>query len=151
MRQLTTKYSTYKLGQYERKTGKGIMDLLDIGNLEVNKIANIILLGNPQMKDEEEAYQRLDEYLSSDEEHSIISAFFDLIDELDKDLKIMKSCGIKVSDIKEQFKAEVEKGINNTGLTNPKELVDKAKETNTDETNTDENNVSTEIIEMPTN
>lgn len=125
MRQLTTKFGTYKLGQFEKKTGKGVMDLLDIGNLEVSKIAQIIELGNPQMKSEEEAYQRLDEYLSSDEEHSIISAFFDLIDELDKDLKIMKSCGLNVADIKEQFKAEVEKSVNKTGLTEPKVLVDK--------------------------
>lgn len=125
MRQLTTKFGTFKLGQYEKKTGKGVMDLLDIGNLEVSKIANIIYLGNPQMKDEEEAYQRLDEYLSSDDEHSIISAFFDLIDELDKDLKIMKSCGLNVQDIKDQFKAEVEKSVNKSGLTEPKVLVDK--------------------------
>jgi hypothetical protein len=101
------------------------MDLLDIGNIEVSKIAQIIELGNPQMKSEDEAYQRLDEYLSSDEEHSIISAFFDLLDELDKDLKIMKSCGVNVQDIKEQFKTEVEKGVNKTGLTAPKVLVDK--------------------------
>jgi hypothetical protein len=122
MRQLTTKFGTYKLGQYEKKTGKGVMDLLDIGNLEVSKIAQIIELGNPGMKTDEEAYQRLDEYLSSDEEHSIISAFFDLIDELDKDLKIMKSCGLNVQDIKDQFKAEVEKSVNKTGLTEPKVL-----------------------------
>ena len=137
MRVLTTKFSTYKLGKYEKATGKGVMDLLDIGNLEVNKLARIIKLGNtfPKVDDkgntideDEEAYKILDNYLSSDEEHSIISAFFDLIDEMDKDLKIMKSCGLKVSDIKEQFKAEVDKKVKNTGLTDTQALVEKASE-----------------------
>lgn len=135
MRQLTKRFSTYKLGKFEKATGKGVMDLLDIGNLEVNKIAQIIKLGNDTDEDEE-AYKILDDYLASDEEHSIISAFFDLIDELDKDLKIMKSCGLNVSDIKEQFKAEVEKKVNNTGLTDTKALIEAT-----------ENNV----VEMPVN
>ena len=131
MRVLTTKFGTYKLGKYEKATGKGVMDLLDIGNLEVSKIAEIIKLGNtfPKGADEdEEAYNKLDAYLAMSEENSIISAFFDLIDELDKDLKIMKSCGLKVSDIKAQFKAEVENKVNNTGLTDPKVLAEKVSE-----------------------
>lgn len=131
MRVLTTKFGTYKLGKYEKATDKGVMDLLDIGNLEVSKIAEIIKLGNTFPKgcdEDEEAYKKLDDYLAMDEEHSIISAFFDLIDDLDKDLKIMKSCGLKVSDIKEQFKAEVENKVNNTGLTDPKVLAEKVSE-----------------------
>lgn len=132
MRKLTTKFGTYKLGKYEKATGKGVMDLLDIGNLEVNKIANIILLGNPGMKDEEEAYQRLDEYLSSDEDNSIISAFFDLIDEMDKDLKLLKSCGIKASDIKEQFKAEIANSVDKTGLNDPKAMAEKLNDNTID-------------------
>lgn len=133
MRVLTTKFSTYKLGKYEKATGKGVMDLLDIGNLEVSKIAEIIKLGNTFPKgcdEDEEAYKKLDDYLAMDEDNSIISAFFDLIDDLDKDLKIMRSCGLKVSDIKEQFKAEVDKKVNNTGLTDPKALADKVQENN---------------------
>lgn len=131
MRVLTTKFSTYKLGQYEKRTNKGVMDLLDIGNLEVSKLAEIIKLGNTFPKgcnEDEEAYNKLDAYLAMSEDNSIISAFFDLIDELDKDLKIMKSCGLKVSDIKEQFKAEVENKVNNTGLTDPQALADKVQE-----------------------
>lgn len=140
MRVLTEKFSTYKLGKYEKATGKGVMDLLDIGNLEVNKIAEIIKLGNFFHKDEDEdeqAYKKLDNYLAMDEEHSIISAFFDLIDEMDKDLKIMKSCGLRVSDIKAQFKAEIEKKVDNTGLTDTAKLVDKVANDN--------------IVELPLN
>ena len=107
--------------------------MLDIGNLEVSKIAEIIKLGNQFSKgcdEDEEAYKKLDDYLAMDEDNSIISAFFDLIDDLDKDLKIMRSCGLKVSDIKEQFKTEVNKKVNNTGLTDPKALADKVQENN---------------------
>ena len=141
MRVLTTRFSTYKLGKYEKATGKGVMDLLDIGNLEVSKIANIIKLGNTFPKgcdEDEEAYKKLDDYLAMDEDNSLISAFFDLIDELDRDLKILRSCGLKVSDIKEQFKAEVEKKVNNTGLTDAQALANKAVEVTKDN-----------IIEMP--
>lgn len=134
MRMLTTKFTTYKLGKYEKATGKGVMDLLDIGNLEVSKIAEIIKLGNifPKGCDEdEEAYTKLDNYLAADEEHSIITAFFDLIDELDTDLKILKSCGLRVADIKDQFVAEVNNRVNNTGLNEPVLLVDKVNELET--------------------
>ena len=139
MRQLTTRFFTSKIARYEKQTGKGVMDLLDIGNMEVNKIANIIRLGNtfPKVDSEgkeideyEEAYKKLDEYLAADPNNSIITAFFDLIDELDTDLKILKSCGISVEDIKKEFKAEVEKKVNNTGLTDPQTLVDKVQENN---------------------
>ena len=138
-RKLTTRFFTSKIARYEKQTGKGVMDLLDIGNMEVNKIANIIRLGNtfPKVDSEgkeideyEEAYKKLDEYLAADPNNSIITAFFDLIDELDTDLKILKSCGISVEDIKKEFKAEVEKKVNNTGLTDPQTLVDKVQENN---------------------
>ena len=124
MRQLTTRFTSYRIAQYEKKTGKGVMDLLDVGNLEVNKIARFIYTGNAQMKEEEEAYDRLDDYLAADPDHSLITAFFDLIDELDLDLKIMKSCGVKVSDIKDQFKQEVENSVNGINFKNRKALAE---------------------------
>ena len=134
-RKLTTRFFTSKIARYEKQTGKGVMDLLDIGNIEVSKLAEIIKLGNTFTNgcDEyEEAYKKLDEYLAMDEDNSLISAFFDLIDELDRDLKILRSCGLKVSDIKKQFKAEVEKKVNNTGLTDTQALADKAVEVTKD-------------------
>ena len=120
MRVLTTRFFTSKIARYEKQTGKGVMDLLDIGNMEVNKIANIIRLGNtfPKFDDEgnetdeyEEAYKKLDEYLAADPNNSIITAFFDLIDELDTDLKILKSCGLSVEDIKKEFMEKAKQGI----------------------------------------
>ena len=120
MRQLTTRFFTSKIARYEKQTGKGVLDLLDIGNMEVNKIANIIRLGNtfPKVDSEgkeideyEEAYKKLDDYLAADPNNSIITAFFDLIDELDTDLKILKSCGLSVEDIKKEFMEKAKQGI----------------------------------------
>lgn len=104
---LTTKFGTYKIAKYEKATGKSVMDLLDVGNFEVNKIVNLISLGN-NYKTEEEAYNKLDEYLA-DENNSLISAYFDLLKEMDGDLKILKSCGIKVEDLKAEFSNMSEK------------------------------------------
>ena len=124
-RKLTTRFFTSKIARYEKQTGKGVMDLLDIGDMEVNKIANIIRLGNtfPKVDSEgkeideyEESYKKLDEYLAADPNNSIITAFFDLIDELDTDLKILKSCGLSVENIKKEFMEKAKQGIDFSGL-----------------------------------
>lgn len=143
MRKLTKYFGTYSLAKYEKATGKGVMDLLDIGNFEVNKIANIIMIGNKDFKSEEEAYEALDNYLRSDEDHSLISAYFDLIDELDRDIKLMKSCGIRVNDLKEEFKSMANK------------MGDKFKENMTELKDKSDNNGSEDaydnIVELPVN
>lgn len=141
MRKLTKFFGTYSIAKYEKATGKGVMDLLDIGNFEVNKLANIIMLGNKDFKSEEEAYDRLDEYLKSDEDNSLITAYFDLIDELDKDIKLMKSCGIKIDELKAEFK----------NMAN--QMGDKFKENMTelkDKTDNDgSNDTDNKIVELP--
>jgi hypothetical protein len=141
MRKLTKYFGTYSIAKYEKATGKGVMDLLDIGNFEVNKLANIIMLGNKDFKSEEEAYDRLDEYLKSDEDNSLITAYFDLIDELDKDIKLMKSCGIKIDELKAEF--------NNMA----NQMGDKFKENMTelkDKTDNDgSNDTDNKIVELP--
>lgn len=145
-RKLTTRFFISKIARYEKQTGKGVMDLLDIGNMEVNKIANIIRLGNtfPKVDSEgkeideyEESYKKFDEYLASDPNNSIITAFFDLIDEMDTDLKILKSCGLSVEDIKKEFMEKAKQGIGFSEL----ETVKKYQESI--------NNENNNIVEMP--
>lgn len=143
MRKLTKYFGTYSIAKYEKATGKGVMDLLDIGNFEVNKLANLIMLGNKDFKSEEEAYDRLDEYLKSDEENSLISAYFDLIDELDKDIKLMKSCGIKIDELKAEFK-NMANQMGNKFKENMTELKDKAD-------NDGSENTDNKIVELPVN
>lgn len=143
MRKLTKYFGTYSISQYEKRTGKGVMDLLDIGNFEVNKLANIIMLGNKDFKNEEEAYDRLDEYLKADEDHSLISAYFDLIDELDRDIKLMKSCGINIADLKAEF-ATMANNMGNKFKENMADLKDKNDNNGSEETNN-------KVVELPEN
>lgn len=141
MRKLTKFFGTYSIAKYEKATGKGVMDLLDIGNFEVNKLANLIMLGNKDFKSEEEAYDRLDEYLKSDEDNSLITAYFDLIDELDKDIKLMKSCGIKIDELKAEFK-NMANQMGDKFKENITELKDKADNDGSNDTNN-------KIVELP--
>lgn len=141
MRKLTKYFGTYSIAKYEKATGKGVMDLLDIGNFEVNKLANIIMLGNKDFKTEEEAYDRLDEYLKSDEDNSLITAYFDLIDELDRDIKLMKSCGIKIDELKAEFK-NMANQMGDKFKENMTELKDKAD-------NDGSNDTDNKIVELP--
>ena len=110
MRTLTTRFFSSKLAKYEKATGKGVMDLLDIGNLEINKICVFIKLGNtygPGVDEDEAAYTALDNYLAANESNSLITAYFELLDDLDHDIKIFKTCGLSIDDIKAEFTAKV--------------------------------------------
>lgn len=101
-RKLTTRFMSFDVAQFEKANKCSVVDALDIGNLEVNKLARLIKLGNHNMT-EEQAYEKLDDYLYADENNSLISAFLDLVEELDRDLRILKTCGVSVADLKERM------------------------------------------------
>lgn len=103
MRKLTKRFTSYNIAKYEKSTGKSIMDIVDIGNFEVNRIISIIKLGNPDFKSDEDAARALDDYLAGDDDHSIITAFFDLLSELDADIKVFKSSGVDVRQLYDDF------------------------------------------------
>ena len=103
MRKLTKRFTSYNIAKYEKSTGKSIMDVVDIGNFEVNRIISIIKLGNPDFKSDEDAARALDDYLAGDEDHSLITAFFDLLSELDADIKVFKSSGVDVRQLYDDF------------------------------------------------
>lgn len=114
MRQLTKRFTSFVIAQYERKTGKGIIDLISMGDGEdgqaafkVGDIMNLIKLGNGKTCTDEEAGELLDNYLASDEDHSVISAYFDVIDELDRDLKILKECGVSMKELRDNLKNDM--------------------------------------------
>lgn len=79
------------------------MDVVNIGNFEVNRILSIIKLGNPDFKTDEDAAKALDDYLAADEDHSLITAFFDLLAELDSDIKVFKFSGVDVKQLYNDF------------------------------------------------
>lgn len=103
MRKLTKRFTSYNIAKYEKSTGKSIMDVVDIGNFEVNRIISIIKLGNPDFKSDEDAARALDDYLAGDDDHSLITAFFDLLSELDADIKVFKSSGVDVRQLYNDF------------------------------------------------
>lgn len=103
MRKLTKRFTSYNIAKYEKTTGKSIMDVVDIGNFEVNRIISIIKLGNPDFKSDEDAARTLDDYLAGDDDHSLITAFFDLLSELDADIKVFKSSGVDVRQLYDDF------------------------------------------------
>ena len=103
MRKLTKRFTSYNIAKYEKSTGKSIMDVVDIGNFEVNRIISIIKLGNPDFKSDEDAARALDDYFAGDDDHSLITAFFDLLSELDADIKVFKSSGVDVRQLYDDF------------------------------------------------
>lgn len=103
MRKLTKRFTQNNIAKFERSTGKSIMDVVNIGNFEVNRILSLVRLGNPDFKTDEDAAKALDDYLAGDEDHSLITAFFDLLAELDADIKVFKSSGVDVRKLYNDF------------------------------------------------
>lgn len=97
MRYLTMKFTAFNIAKAEKQYGKELLDFINIGNLSVEKILILIIIGN-NMCTEEEAGNKLDNFLS-DENNSLIDAYLQLLKELDYDTKILKRSGIKLSDI----------------------------------------------------
>lgn len=113
MRKLTKRFTQYNIAKYEKATGKSIMDVVDIGNFEVNRIISIIKLGNPDFKSDEDAARALDDYLAGDDDHSLITAFFDLLSELDADIKVFKSSGVDVKQLYSDFIEQTHSKVKN--------------------------------------
>lgn len=135
-RELTSKFTQYKLDQWEssmRKSGEDItvLELTGIGELiqaiaggtaagalgidprivrilSTNRMVTLIMLGNASY-DREKAIAKLESYLEG-EDNSILSAWLDLIIELDMDLKLFKSFGLDVKSVKSMFR-KAKKGM----------------------------------------
>lgn len=113
-RVLTKRFFTYTIAQYEKATGKSLMDLLDRAYIEINKLGELIKIGNSvgkQLCTDEQAYNILDTYLTASPDNSLISAYFCILRELDNDLKLMKDFGINIDDLEKQIKQEISKAI----------------------------------------
>lgn len=113
MRLLTTKFMSYAIAQFEKQFNIEFMDFLDIGNLSISKILRLIMMGNYRGKNnpfsEEDAGQKLDNYL---EDHSIIDAYLQLLDELNRDTHVLDVSGFTVDDLRKQFKDKMTDSVN---------------------------------------
>ena len=129
-RELTSKFTQYKMDKYEcamRKAGDDttVLELTGIGELlqaiiggtsagalgidtrivrilSTHRMITLIELGNASYS-REEATQKLEKYLEEDD-HSILTAYFDLLIEIDMDLKIFRTFGLDVKQVKGMFK-----------------------------------------------
>ena len=127
MRLLTTKFTSFNIAKAERKYKKELVNMLDVGNLSVEKMLMLISIGNNNCE-EEKAAEKLDNYLS-DENNSIIDAYIQILEEIDMDLKLLSRSGMKISTIREQ--------LNKTIKSNASKIEDEDEDEDED-TGTDE-------------
>lgn len=117
MRVLSTRFLTYNVYKLKKNNNKNLLDMLDIGNLEIDKVIDLMKLGNRQDITDEELCQKLDDYLNMSEDNSYISAYLDLLDELDKDTKLLKMMGFSVAQLRENMLKEMKSTVE--GLVDP--------------------------------
>lgn len=102
---LSKKFMPYVLAKKEKEMGMSFLQFLDVGQLELNKILFLIQIGNsispnPQkFMTEEEAGTVLQQYLDQrdsegNQTKSVITAFIDLIGDMDLDLGFLREVGM---------------------------------------------------------
>ena len=106
MRLLTKRFCSYTIAKCEKQFKKEFMDFIDVGNLSIEKMLILIQMGNG-MCSEEEAGEKLDNYLS-DENNGLVDAYLQLLDEVDRDVHILKGTGISIESLKEELYKKVE-------------------------------------------
>lgn len=104
-RLLTKRFTSFAISQCEKKYGKDLMDLIDVGGLSVSKILILVMMGNNNCSDKD-AGEILDRYLA---EHSIMEALVQLLEELNADLHIFDGTGLSIEDIKKQLNVNKDK------------------------------------------
>lgn len=140
-RLLTKRFFSYTVGKWEKKNNKGVIDLLDVGKLELNKMAEVITLGLTRGKNESDeditqrAYDAIDNFLDN-EDKGIIDLFLQIIREYDMDFKILKAAGMSIDQLEEDLKSGLNESVSKT-----KDNVitlNSVKETTEDEDKTEE-------------
>lgn len=106
MRLLTKRFGSYTIAKCEKQYKKEFMEFIDIGNLSVDKMLLLIQMGN-NMCTEEEAGEKLDNFLA-DENNGLVDAYLQLLEEIDRDVHILKGTGISIESLKEELYKKVE-------------------------------------------
>ena len=140
-RLLTKRFFSYTVGKWEKRNNKGVIDLLDVGKLELNKMAEVITLGITRGKNESDeditqrAYDAIDNFLDN-EDKGIIDLFLQIIREYDMDFKILKAAGMSIDQLEEDLKSGLNDSVSKTkdnAIT-----LNSVKETTEDEDKTEE-------------
>lgn len=88
------------LKKYDKKSVFDIVDLLM--TFDIDTMAEFICVGNPEM-DLDAAYNKLDDYIQTDESRSFMSTAMTLLVEFDMDKHVLTSLGVPASKIKERM------------------------------------------------
>lgn len=88
------------LKKYDKKSVFDIVDLLM--TFDIDTMAEFICVGNPEM-DLDAAYNKLDDYIQTDESRSFMSTAMALLVEFDMDKHVLTSLGVPASKIKERM------------------------------------------------
>ena len=125
-------YGAYTISQCEKKFGKSIMDFIDIGNLEINKMIVLVQMGfgwaNGGFKlSEEDAADELDQLIG---EQGIVGAYLAILERIDKCIHLFKGTGVTIDDLREQLS----KGIENKTDVDKHKILEFEQETEKSET-----------------
>lgn len=125
-------YGAYTISQCEKKFGKSIMDFIDIGNLEINKMIILVQMGfgwaNGGFKlSEEDAADELDQLIG---EQGIVGAYLAILERIDKCIHLFKGTGVTIDDLREQLS----KGIENKTDVDKPNILEFKQETEKSET-----------------
>lgn len=106
-------YGAYTISQCEKKFGKSIMDFIDIGNMEINKMITLVQMGfgwaNGGFKlSEEDAADELDQLIS---EQGIVGAYISILERIDRSLHLFKGTGTSIDDLRKQLTKDVENKV----------------------------------------
>lgn len=116
MRKLTKFFGSYKIAKYQKENKCSLMELIEFDNMDVNALLKLIKLGHPDTVDsnghknsmtDEDAADILDRYLS-DEQNNYITAYLDILNELDSDIHLFRGFGIKMSDLKDKLQSQID-------------------------------------------
>ena len=114
MRKLTKYFHSYVIQQYQKHNKVSLMKMIDFDDMNIDTLFTMIKLGNAKKAqnkwiyiDDEQAGDMLDNYIAENDENSYITAYIELLDELDTDMHLFKSFGINVNKIKQDMKAKV--------------------------------------------
>lgn len=109
MRFLTKKFGSFTIAKFEKAYKKTFLEMLDIDNLSIDKMLTLIKIGNNSCTDEE-AGTILDDYLSGSDA-SLIDAYIQLLDEINRDTKILKGTGVSIEQLRNDLYKQMDESV----------------------------------------
>jgi len=111
VRRLTTFFGSKRLAEFNEKHKCDILSIMRISPFDLKGLAEYIQLGNPSIKDIDGAYAKLDDYLSVSEDRSPLTAWLDLIGDIELEFHVLRNLGLGYN----KFRSAVEDAFTTYG------------------------------------